>query len=302
MELTHLRYFASVAETKSFARGAKLAHVSPPAMSKAIKNLEAEVGAALFERTTRHVALTDAGRILLARARRVFDEVDGIRRDLDEASSIVAGEVRVAANEVFSIYLLPSAIAALVRAHPAVAPRTFEMLPDAIERELAEGRIDVGFSIGGSAGRDIETTTLGRSGGVVVCGRGHPLYRSRRLRAADAARYPFVVPRFFQREHLPSLDQFPDDRFVRATGATMELLQLGIQLAIAGAYLGYFPEISVRQHLESGALRTVRGVPPGPPFELRAWTRRGGRPRAAVRALRDEMARIVAEGRPADRG
>src|SRR6266704_2614875 len=101
MELTHLRYFGHVAEALSFGRGARLAHVTPPAISKAIKNLEDEIGAPLFERTTRKVALTDAGRVLLARCRRVLAEVEGIRRDLDEARSTIGGELRIGANEVF---------------------------------------------------------------------------------------------------------------------------------------------------------------------------------------------------------
>ncbi|WP_280496074.1 LysR family transcriptional regulator, partial [Nocardia farcinica] len=73
MELRHLRYFAAVAETRHFGRAAERLHMAQPALSQAIRQLEAELGAALLTRTTRQVALTPAGEFLLGEARRVLD-------------------------------------------------------------------------------------------------------------------------------------------------------------------------------------------------------------------------------------
>jgi DNA-binding transcriptional LysR family regulator len=299
VELTHLRYFFNVATTGSFAAGARLSHVTPPAMSKAIRKLEDELGAPLFERTTRKVALTGDGEVLLDRCRQVLASVDGIPRELGEARGAVSGELRIAAMEVFSLELLPAAIARLVRAHPGVLPLIYEMTPDAMERHLADGSIDIAFTIGAGGAAGVTYETLGASRGVVVCGRGHPLYRGGRVTRGDLDRHPFVVPRFFQRPHLPSLDQFPEALAPRRVGATIELLQMGVALAISGAYLGCFPEISVRRSLRDGSLRALRGLPRGAPFELRVLSRAGVRLRPAATALVAEVRSVMPPPRQA---
>src|SRR6185436_10985365 len=112
-----------------------------------------------------------------------------------------------------------------------------------------------------------------------------------------------IVPRFLGVEHLPVLDQFPDQEWPRAIGGTIELLQMGVRLVEEGAGLGYFPEISVRAQLQSGRLRALRGLPRDrAPFVLRALTRSGSPLRPAVRALLHEVeARVHEATAPARR-
>jgi DNA-binding transcriptional LysR family regulator len=158
--------------------------------------------------------------------------------------------------------------------------------PAGDERLLGEGRCDVGFTIGGDARRrDVETHVLGTSLGVLVCGKGHPLYVARRVAPSRLALHAFVVPRFLGSEDAPPLDQFPAG-VERTIGATSELMQMGIELCVRGAFLAYLPEISVRGALADGRLRAIRGIPTGEPYELKALTRRGRQPsRAAERLL-----------------
>jgi DNA-binding transcriptional LysR family regulator len=293
MDVTRLRYFVHVATAHSFAVGARLAHVSPPAMSKAIRLLEDEVGAALFERTTRRVTLTAAGEQLLERGRGILAQIDALPEAIAHAGTEVAGELRIAAMEVFSSHVLPTAVAALIRAHAGVTPLIYEMTPDQMERHIALGSLDVGLTIGGGGARGVAYETLGTSPGVIVCGRRHPLYREGRITRADLARHPFVAPSFFQREHLPTLDQFPDAIYPRRVGATIELMQTGLELAVAGAYLGYFPHVSAIHHLRSGRLRALHGLRPGPPFQLRMLLRSGVPPSACVAALTQEIERTL---------
>jgi DNA-binding transcriptional LysR family regulator len=295
MELSHLRYFVHVAETGSFRRGAELAHVSAPAMTKAIRKLEGVLGVELFERTTRRVRLTEEGRTVLARARKALAEAAAIPRELDELRQEVAGELRIGAMEVFSVSILPRAIALLVRTHPKVTPLTYEMHPETIQRHLADGLLDVAFTTGEPTSKDVGVEPLGESSGRVVCGRRHPLYAAGKISRAALRDHPFVVPRFFQRADLPSLDQFPDEH-PRRVGATIELLQMMIELTIAGTYLGHFPEVSVQGHLASGTLRALKGFGDLPRFRLGAWFRRGGQLKRSARALIDTMRHTLAGG------
>ncbi len=294
MEVTHLRYFFLVATTGSFRAGAERAHVSAPAMTKAIQKLEEETGARLFERTTRRVVLTEDGKAVLERAREVLRQVDGIRHDLDALRTSISGELRIGAMEVFSVHALPRAVAALVTKHPGVVPLTYEMHPESMQRQIASGLLDVGFTIGGRPSKEVEAEVLGMARGVVVCGRGHPLFRARRVTRADLAVHSFVVPRFFDREHLPSLDQFPEDRHPRRVGATIELLQMGVELVLSGRYLGCFPEVSVEHHLDRGALRRLAGLGSLPAFELQALTRRGIARKRSAALLIGEMKALLA--------
>jgi DNA-binding transcriptional LysR family regulator len=262
-------------------------------MTKTIQKLEQETGTLLFERTTRRVVLTEAGEAVLRRAREVLHHVDEIPRDLDELKNTVAGELRIGAMEVFSIRTLPNAIAAVVAAHPSVVPLVYEMHPESIHRHVADGLLDVGFTIGPAATDENRSESIGKSPARIVCGRSHPLYRKARISRAALSKYAFAVPRFFEREHLAPLDQFPERLYPRRVGATIELLQMLIELALAGRYLACVPEVSVARELSAGDLHVLHGLEGLPAFELRAITRRGVPPRKAALKLIEEIRRAA---------
>jgi DNA-binding transcriptional LysR family regulator len=289
MELTDLRHFQNVARAGSFGRGAKASHVTAPAVSKSVRKLEEELGVRLFARTTRRVALTPEGRSLLERCTRVFAELDDLSATLAGRQGVIEGELRIGAMEVLSIALLPRALGVLMKAHPRLFPSCHELAPLAIAQAVREGRLDVGLTIGGGSEPGLTSHELGRSPGVLVCGRAHPLHGCRRVRARDLAVHASVVPRFLGLEHLPPIDQFPDTEWPRRVGASIELLQMGIALVETGAALGYFPEISVRASLATGALFALGGLPPRAPFVLRALTPVGAPSRHAVSALLDAL-------------
>lgn len=293
MELTDLRHFRHVATAGSFSRGARLSHVTTPAISKSVRRLEDELDVQLFERTTRRVGLTPAGRVLLERATRVFQALE----DLDPAlrgTDAIAGELRIGAMEVLSIALLPRALGAMLRAHPGLVPHTFELPPPAMATALREGRIDVGLTIGGGGEPGLVAHELGRSAGLLVCGKGHPLFGAKTVRARDLREHASVVPRFLGHEHDAPIDQFPDTAWPRRVGATIELLQMGVALVETGAVLGYFPEISVREALRRGRLRALAGLPAREPFVLRALVRAGAAPRPVVARLLEALRRELA--------
>jgi len=292
MELSDLRYFLNVATTRSFSKGAVLSHVSPPAISKTIQKLEAELGTMLFTRTTRRVIVTEAGERLRKGCVKIFDELDRVRQDLDEAHTTLRGELRIGAMEVFSIRLLPLALSRLLRAHPQIFSECHELVPQDMERLVVDGRLDVGFTIGAGRLKGVRYQSIGRSPGVLVCGRRHPLYRRGRIRTAELQQYPFVAPRFLGMEALPVLDQFPD-KHVRKIGATIELLQMGVQLVMEGDYLGFFPEVCVREHLDRKQLRTLTGAHFGVSFDLQALTRADAVPKRAVGLLIKELSEII---------
>lgn len=293
VELTHLRYFFCAAAARSFSRGAVDAHVSPAAVSKAIKKLEDELGVPLFVRTTRTVSLNEAGILLFERAKKIFAEVDSLKDDIAELGEGLAGHVRVGAMEVFSTSLLPRALGSFLAEAPSVVVNCHEMVPERMEQLLLDGKLDVGFTVGGGSSPRIRKTTLGMSPAVVVVGKRHPLYSKKRVRTADIARYSWVVPRFLGLEHLPPIDQYPDEILPRRVGVTIELMQMALALVVETALVGTFPAVNVRAAVAEGRLRILTAAPVGPSFQLNALTAADAPRRRAVETLVAAVQRTV---------
>src|SRR5687767_11781911 len=95
MELRFLRYFRAVAEELSFSRAAVRLHVAQPALSRAVKQLEGELGASVLERTRHHVRLTPAGSVLLRETILLFDQLDESLRRVRRTAAGEAGELRL---------------------------------------------------------------------------------------------------------------------------------------------------------------------------------------------------------------
>ena len=133
--LRQLRVFLSMAGTRNFSRAGEAVGPTQPAVSRAIRDLERELGLRLLDRTTREVALTEAGRSLVARLDRALDELDATLADVTGLADADGGKVRVASSPTLSAYLMPACIAACAR----TAPRVRFLLLDRIQQEVLEG-------------------------------------------------------------------------------------------------------------------------------------------------------------------
>jgi LysR family transcriptional activator of glutamate synthase operon len=121
VDLRQLTSFETVARLGGFTRAAEHLHVAQSAVSAQIRALEAELGTALFTRTTRRVALTEAGELLLARTRRVLGELDGARAELAELAAVLHGRVTLGSMAVLGGYDLPAALAGFHARYPGVS-------------------------------------------------------------------------------------------------------------------------------------------------------------------------------------
>jgi DNA-binding transcriptional LysR family regulator len=123
VELRHLEYFVAVAEERSFTRAAGRLHVVQSGVSAAVKVLEHELGAPLLDRTSKRVALTDAGAALLPRARAVLDAAQAARDAVGEVRGGLRGSVRVGTLASMTLLDMPGLLGHFHRAHPAVTLR-----------------------------------------------------------------------------------------------------------------------------------------------------------------------------------
>ncbi len=142
MELRQLVYFEAVARLGGFSRAAEALHVAQPAISAQVRRLERELGTTLFERTTRRVAITQAGQLLLVRARAALAEIDGARSDLDQLAAVVRGRLRLGVTPVLGSLDLPALLAGFHRRYPEATLAVRSGLVTELLAELDAGRVD----------------------------------------------------------------------------------------------------------------------------------------------------------------
>ncbi|MEO7099312.1 MAG: LysR substrate-binding domain-containing protein [Luteolibacter sp.] len=152
MELRHLRYFVAVAEDLNFRKAAGRLHISRPALSKQIKDLEDEISVKLLLRDTVSVALTKAGEIFLADAREVLSQADEAVSRAREAQAGHLGSLRIGSVGVIATDFLPGTLKLFHQSYPEVEVSFVEMLPAEQLDALAAGKIDIGFAYGQNAG------------------------------------------------------------------------------------------------------------------------------------------------------
>ena len=144
MELRHLRSFVAVAQTQNFTRAAEMLHMSQPPLSRQIQQIEEEIGAQLFERGSRPVKLTEAGRFFLTHALRLLEHADDLpkltRRVAQIESRLVIGFV---ASTLYGE--LPAVVRSLRRESPQTVVSLLEMSTIDQCHALRTGAIDVGF-------------------------------------------------------------------------------------------------------------------------------------------------------------
>jgi DNA-binding transcriptional LysR family regulator len=196
MELRHLRYFVTVAETLHFGRAAERLHIAQPALSVQIKDLETKLGGKLFRRNNRNVTLTDAGRLLLEEARAVLAQVEHFRTIANRALRGELGLVRIgySGNAAYS-GVLAEALQAFKAEQPEVELQLLEMDPRSQMHALKTLQIDAGFLTAltlevPAAFAKIQLADLPLS---VALPEKHPLTRKSRIPIGSLTREDFVV-------------------------------------------------------------------------------------------------------------
>ncbi|PZO03673.1 MAG: LysR family transcriptional regulator [Hyphomicrobiales bacterium] len=141
--LKQLRYFAAVARHRHFGRAAQECHVSQPALSLQIQELEAQLGCQLVERQRGAISLTETGREIAERARRILLEASDLVDHARHRPQLLSGELDLGVIPSIAPYLLPATLPMLQRRHPALGLRLRESQTNTLLDELADGRLDV---------------------------------------------------------------------------------------------------------------------------------------------------------------
>ncbi|EAQ77328.1 LysR family transcriptional regulator [Blastopirellula marina] len=191
MEISQLRYFLKVAEWKNFTRAAEDLLVSQPALSRSIGKLEEELGQPVFERQTRSVVLTEAGRLLQSRAEQILSLIEDTKSEITDDGR--TGRIRIGAIPTIAPYFLPGLLQAFAATSPDSTLTVQEEVTEKLLQRVAQGEIDVALLALPISMQHIEVETLFDEELLLAMPAGHPLATKKRITIADVRPYPFIL-------------------------------------------------------------------------------------------------------------
>ena len=193
MELRHLRCFVALAEELHFTRAAERLHIEQPPLSRAIKELEDDLGVVLFERNRRGTVLTEAGATFLQDVRRVFAVLKQAQENVQAVAAGLSGSLRIAVSDGAIDPRLSALLARCREEEPEIEIRLSEVpLADQL-RGLRSGDFSIGFAHTAEVGDGIVTEPLWHDPLVVAVPARHPLLSHKAVPLHQLASYPLVL-------------------------------------------------------------------------------------------------------------
>lgn len=191
-DLTDLYAFQALATFKSFNAAAEAVHISQPALSRRIDKLETSLGVKLFERTTRRVSLTLAGRRFAPRAQQLLKDLESAVAEVGDLHASRTGLVTVACVPSAAYYFMPKVIAQFQSLYPRVRIKLIDSSAGDVYDAVVTGQADFGLSFTGAPQPDVRFIPLVDESYVAVCPHTHPLAAKRSLTWREFYQHPYV--------------------------------------------------------------------------------------------------------------
>jgi LysR family transcriptional regulator, hydrogen peroxide-inducible genes activator len=185
MNLKDLKYLVALADTGHFGRAAQRTFVSQPTLSAQLKKLEEYLGVKLVERHPKNVQLTEVGKEIVARARRMLSEGDEIVALARNNTDPLSGKLKVALIPTIGPYLLPRVMQKLRKALPQLGLMLYEHQTEELLKRLREGEIDLGILALPADQDGLESRRLYREEFTVALPSDNPLAQKASIKAAD---------------------------------------------------------------------------------------------------------------------
>lgn len=256
-DLVDLRLMVRIAESNSLTRGAEAAHMSAPAASTRIKNMEEGLGVKLLFRTPQGVTLTPPGQAFVHHARLVLGQLEHLRGDLQEYASGIKGHLRVFANTTALGEFLPPVLRRYLLAHPDVNVDLQERLSHDIVRAVSEGQTDIGIVAGLVRTENLQVLPYRRDRLVLVVPRDHALAGTPAVTFADTLAFDHIglhessAIRAFLQQICDGLERPMKQRIqVSNFEAACRMVEAAVGVAI-------LPESAARRHAQTMAIVIV---------------------------------------------
>jgi DNA-binding transcriptional LysR family regulator len=192
LSVRHLRAFTALAYARNFTRAAETCHLSQPAFSALIQNLEEQAGVRLFNRNTRNVDLTPEGLLFESSATRLLHEFQHAFDELDDRVQRRKGRVSIAALPSVAGGALPPVLVEFRARYPSIEVELKDVTADVCLELLRAGQVDLALSAAIAPGPDLVSEPLLSDTFHLVCRNDHPLARRKRLAAPDILHLPMI--------------------------------------------------------------------------------------------------------------
>lgn len=260
MEFRTLRAFVEVVRQGGFSSAAKTVFTTQSAVSKAVRQLEDELGMTLLDRVGHRAALTTAGETVYRRAVKLLAERDDLLAELDEVRGLKRGSLRLGLPPIGSSTLFAPLFAVYRQRYPGVDVRLVEYGSDRLEELLRAGEIDLAASLLPVAD-DFEWRIVRREPLAALLAAGHPLAERPSIRMADLREQPFVL---FERGFALNrilLDACRQSGFEPSIAARSSQIDFIVELAALGVGVAFLPQFMVEQRPHPGVARVTLAEP-----------------------------------------
>ena len=279
-----LEAFLALAETQHFTRAAERCHLSQSAFSQKISRLERMTGVPLFERSTRHVALTPEGEVFADEARRIRQDLQHAVLHLQELANRRSGKVALAALPSVAAAWMPAAIQRYRSLYPSIRIELFDTLADGALAMLREGRVDIAITAGGDLD-EFEVQEVKNEAFYLVCHHGHRLAPEPGVELAQLQDEELI-----QLARSSSVRQHLEAAGLTARPGALEVEHLGTVAALVAHGLGVsvVPELTLFHFARPGIV-TVPLLDPPLRRPIYLARRKGKALSSAARAMVEEV-------------
>tara|TARA_R110002167_G_scaffold6671_13_gene31439 strand:+ start:7443 stop:8345 length:903 start_codon:yes stop_codon:yes gene_type:complete len=253
VSIKQLRAFIAVAQTLSFTEACAQVHLSQPALSIAIKNMEEAVGGSLLIRSTRILSLTPEGVQFLPVAQRLLADWDGAFNDLHELFALQRGQLSVAAMPSFASHQLPAVLARYRQRYPAVNIRVQDVVAEEVVEMVRSGRVELGVAFELETDPELLFTPLFEDPFIAVLPPEHPLLQHQQLNWSMIAESPFLTlqPPSMIRQLI--LDRMTEHGIKLKIEFESHQLVTIIRMVVCGLGISVVPALCIPQIEQQGA-------------------------------------------------
>ena len=256
MDLTLLRLFETVAQERSFSRAGQKLFRSQPAISLAIKRLEADLGVQLIDRSTRTIHLTDAGREVSAYAKRFMSLERKMRLGLSELRNLRAGKLTIGANESTALYLLRH-VESFRRKHPGIHVELRRSLSSQIPDAVLEGSLELGAISYDPGDPKLRIHRLYDDRLTFVVSPEHRLANRKQVSIEDLGRETFIAHNVVSPYRARVIETFRRHQVPLNMAIEMPTIETIRRLVQRNLGVAFLPKMCVEQQIRTGALREV---------------------------------------------
>lgn len=302
MELRQLRHFVAVVDLGNLSAAARRVHISQPALTRSIKNLEDGLGCQLLERRPRGVVPTAAGQSFFQHAKLILAECQRAGQDAASIAGGAQGMVSVGIGALFSTYIVNGATDALCAANPHLSITVSEGFWEELTEQVLDGKLDCVFTSFPQipAPADLVMEPLLELESIVVASAGHPLAQKKKLEKADLLDARWIVV------NQPHMDDFLD-RFFAADAlpaprwaVRTNSLSLITSLLLSGHFVSILPRHLLADLMRKKQIRQLNlAAPPVMRWSGLVYRESDYRPPVVeqfMEAVRAECRRVKAQG------